>query len=128
MVSTTWVFAEDIGKFPDANVAEALNRIPGINITREADNEGLQVAIRGLGANFTKILLNGAPISVASSGATDQNTNNREVDLNMFPTELFTQLTVEKTPTADMIEGGLAGDVGMRTLRPFDHPGIALHL
>jgi TonB-dependent receptor len=118
------VFAEDIGKFPDANVAEALNRIPGINITREADNEGLQVAIRGLGANFTKILLNGAPIAVASSGATDQNTNNREVDLNMFPTELFTQLTVAKTPTADMIEGGLAGDVGMRTLRPFDNPGM----
>jgi len=120
------VFAEDIGKFPDANIAEALNRVPGINIKREADNEGLQVAIRGLGANFTKILLNGAPISVASTGATDQNTNNREVDLNMFPTELFTQLTVAKSPTADMIEGGLAGVVTMRTMRPFDNPGMHL--
>jgi len=118
------VFAEDIGKFPDSNVAEALNRVPGINIKREADNEGLQVAIRGLGANFTKILLNGEPIAIASTGATDQNTNNREVDLNMFPTELFTQLTVSKSPTADQLEGGLAGVVGMRSMRPFDNPGM----
>lgn len=118
------VFAEDIGKFPDANIAESLQRVPGINITREADGEGLQVAIRGLGTNFTKITLNGNPIAVASTGGTDSNNTNREVDLNMFPTELFTQLSVAKSPTPDLIEGGLAGNVNMRSARPFDNEGM----
>ena len=117
------VFAEDIGKFPDTNVAESLNRIPGVTIVRDIDDEGVNVQIRGLGTNFTKILLNGANIAVATTGATDAVNNNREVDLNMFPTELFTQLTVSKSPTADQLEGGLAGTVNMRSARPFDNPG-----
>jgi TonB-dependent receptor len=121
---TDSIFAEDIGKFPDTNIAESLNRIPGVTISREIDGEGLNVSIRGLGTNFTKILLNGAPIAVASTGATDQRNNNREVDLNMFPTELFTQLTVSKSPTADQVEGGAAGVVSMRTQRPFDKEGF----
>ena len=65
------VFAEDIGKFPDTNIAESLNRIPGITISREIDGEGVNVSIRGLGTNFTKILLNNAAVAVASTGATD---------------------------------------------------------
>ena len=62
---TESVFAEDIGKFPDANIAESLNRIPGVQLTREINGEGLNVAIRGLGTNFTKVLLNGAQAAVA---------------------------------------------------------------
>ncbi len=120
---TDSVFAEDMGKFPDTNLAESLNRIPGITIVREVDGEGLQVQVRGLGTNFTKILLNNANISVASTGRTDSQGQNREVDLNMFPTELFTHLTVSKTTTADQIEGGMAV-VNMRTQRPFDNPGL----
>jgi TonB-dependent receptor len=123
---TDSIFAEDIGKFPDTNIAESLNRIPGVTISREIDGEGLNVSIRGLGTNFTKITLNNAAIAVASTGATDQRNNNREVDLNMFPTELFTQLTVSKSPTADQIEGGAAGVVNMRTQRPFDKEGFRL--
>src|SRR5262245_14173807 len=65
---TDSVFAEDIGKFPDLNIAESLNRIPGIQLTREINGEGLNIAIRGLGTNFTKTVLNGANIAVASSG------------------------------------------------------------
>lgn len=118
------VFAEDIGKFPDSNIAEALNRIPGVTISREINGDGTQVQIRGLGTNFTKILVNGNPISVASMGVTDQTNNNREVDLNMLPSDLFTQLTVSKSPTADQVEGGAAGAVSMRVMRPFDKPGF----
>ncbi|HEX5048003.1 MAG TPA: TonB-dependent receptor [Gammaproteobacteria bacterium] len=117
------IFAEDIGKFPDTNIAESFNRIPGITISREITGEGLNVTIRGLGTNFTKILLNDAPVAVASTGRTDSQNTNREVDLDMFPTELFTQLTVNKTSTAQTIEGGAAGTVNMRSARPFDNPG-----
>jgi TonB-dependent receptor len=120
------VNAEDIGKFPDTNIAESFNRIPGITITRDIDGEGTDISIRGLGTNFTKVLLNGAPVAVASTGATDAQNANREVDLDLFPTELFTQLTVKKTSSADMIEGGAAGTVDMRSARPFDNPGAHL--
>ncbi|MBP7335511.1 TonB-dependent receptor [Niveispirillum sp.] len=117
------IFAEDIGKFPDTNIAESFNRVPGITINREVSGEGISVAIRGLGTNFTKVLLNGAPVAVASTGRTDAQSTNREVDLDMFPTELFTQLTVSKSPNAAMVEGGAAGTVNMRSARPFDSEG-----
>jgi TonB-dependent receptor len=123
---TDSVFAEDIGKFPDSNIAESLNRIPGVTILRDSTGEGVNVSIRGLGTNFTKILLNNAQIAVASTGPIDQQNNNREVDLNMFPTELFTQLTVSKSPSPDQLEGGAAGTVNMRSARPFDNPGLHL--
>ncbi|HEY8614787.1 TonB-dependent receptor [Phenylobacterium sp.] len=117
------IFAEDIGKFPDTNLAESLNRVPGVQLSREVTGEGLQIAIRGLGTNFTKILLNGNQIAVASTGRLDAQSQNREVDLDMFPTELFTRLDVNKTPTASMLEGGVSGTVNMRSARPFDFEG-----
>lgn len=120
---TDSIFAEDIGKFPDTNIAESFNRIPGITISREISGEGLNIAIRGLGTNFTRILLNDAPIAVASTGRTDSQNTNREVDLDMFPTELFTRLTVNKSSMASQLEGGAAGTVNMRSARPFDNPG-----
>src|SRR5436190_21752774 len=117
------VFAEDIGKFPDSNIAESLNRIPGVLISREITGEGLNIQIRGLGTSFTKILMNGSPIAVASTGRTDSQNTNREVDLDMLPTDLFRKLSVYKSPTAAMTEGGAAGVVDMRTARAFDNPG-----
>jgi TonB-dependent receptor len=120
------IFAEDIGKFPDTNIAESFNRIPGITIQREVTGEGLEVSIRGLGPNFTRVTLNNAPILVASTGRTDSQNTNREVDLDLFPTELFTKLTVTKSPTAALLEGGAAGTVDMRSARPFDNPGMHL--
>ena len=123
---TDTIFAEDIGKFPDTNIAETFNRIPGVTIAREITGEGLNVAIRGLGTNFTRVLLNGAPVAIASTGRTDAQSTNREVDLDLFPIELFTQLTVNKSPMASMIEGGVAGSVNMRSARPFDNDGTHL--
>ncbi|HXS22439.1 MAG TPA: TonB-dependent receptor plug domain-containing protein, partial [Steroidobacteraceae bacterium] len=117
------IYSEDIGKFADNNIAESFNRIPGITISRDITGQGVDIAIRGLGPNFTKVLLNGAPVAIASTGPTDAQNTNSEVDLNMFPTELFTSLTVEKTSSADMLEGGAAGTVNMRSARPFDSPG-----
>jgi TonB-dependent receptor len=121
------IFAEDIGKFPDTNIAESLNRVPGVTIVREISGDGINVAIRGLGTNFTRVLLNNAPIAIASTGRTDSQNTNREVDLDLFPTELFTQLSEIKSPTAALIEGGAAGVVNLRSARPFDHTGTHIN-
>ncbi|WP_114951524.1 TonB-dependent receptor [Sphingosinicella terrae] len=124
---TESVFAEDIGDFPDTNLAESFNRVPGITISREITGEGLNIAIRGLGTNFTRVLLNGAPVAIASTGRTDAQNTNREVDLDLFPSELFTQLTINKSALASLVEGGAAGTVNMRSARPFDRPGLRLN-
>lgn len=116
------IFAEDIGKFPDTNIAESFQRIPGIQIAREISGEGTTVAIRGLNTNFTRVLLNNAPVAVATA-AQEGASANREVPLDMFPSELFSKLEVAKTPTAQMVEGGAAGTINMRMSRPFDNDG-----
>lgn len=118
------ITAEDMGKFPDSNVAESISRIPGVTLTREITGEGLQIQIRGLGTNFTRVLLNGAPVASASTGRVDSGSANREVDMDFLPGELFSNVTVVKSPTASMIEGGAAGIVDMRSARPFDRKGL----
>lgn len=115
------VFAEDIGKFSDSNIAEAINRMPGIQISRDVFGDGTNIAIRGLGTSFTKVVLNNAQIGVASAGSVDSQNQNREIDLNLFPTELFTRFDVQKTPVASQLEGGAAGLVNIRAARPFDN-------
>ncbi len=119
------IFAEDIGKFPDTNIAESFQRIPGIQINREISGEGTTVAIRGLNTNFTRVLLNNAPVTVATAPQ-EGSGGNREVPLDMFPPELFSKLEVFKTPSADMVEGGAAGTINMRMARPFDNDGAHL--
>lgn len=114
------VFADDIGKMPSLNLAESLARIPGVKIGREVTGEGQQISVRGLGSEFTKIALNGNSISIASTGNINANNNGRQVDLDMFPTELFSGLSVAKTATAGQIEGGVSGYVNMRTARASD--------
>src|SRR5690606_19785078 len=118
---TDSIFAEDIGKFPDTNIAASLTRIPGIQLSRDVNGEGLNVAIRGLPNSFTKTLIGGTQVATASIGLDSQN-QNREVDLNLFPTEFFSRLTVYKSPQASLPEGGAAGVVDMRNARPFDYP------
>jgi TonB-dependent receptor len=115
------VFAEDIGKFADSNIAEAINRMPGVQISRNVFGDGVNVSIRGLGSSFTKVTLNDSQIAVASAGSVDSQNQNREIDLDLFPTELFTRFDVKKTPMAGMLEGGVAGVVNIRSARPFDN-------
>ncbi|MEC3949744.1 TonB-dependent receptor [Sphingobium sp. HWE2-09] len=118
------IFAEDIGKLPATNLAETLNRMPGVRLNRDITGEGTQVAIRGLGPSFSKVLLNGSQIAVASDGGTTGGGgDNRQVDLDFFPSELFTRLDLAKSATASTIEGGIAGTVNLRNARPFDKPG-----
>ncbi len=122
---TDSIFAEDIGKFPDTNIAESLARVPGIQINRDVNGEGMKIAIRGLGENFTKTTINGNSVATASIGL-DQQNQNRETDLTLFPTEFFNKLTVYKSPMASLPEGGAAGVVDMSNAHAFDHPGTHL--
>ncbi|WP_024867514.1 TonB-dependent receptor [Pseudoxanthomonas suwonensis] len=116
------IFSEDIGKFPDLNIAESLARVPGIQLSRDVNGEGLNIGIRGLPNSFTRTTLNGMPAATASIGL-DATNQNREVDLNLFPTEFFNKLTVYKSPKASLPEGGASGVVDMASMRPFDNPG-----
>ncbi len=97
--------------------------MPGVKLNRDINGEGLQVSIRGLGPSFSKVLLNNTQIAIASDGGTNGGSSNREVDLDFFPSELFTRLDVAKSPVASTLEGGIAGTVNLRNARPFDNPG-----
>jgi TonB-dependent receptor len=121
---TDSIFAEDIGKFPDLNLAESLQRIPGVQIARDFTGEGTSVAVRGLGKDFTQITLNGAPVETASDSNIDNVSQGRGLDLVLFPTELFRQLTVNKTPVAGQQEGAIAANIDLRIARPFDEKGF----
>ena len=114
------IFASDIGKMPSQNLAESLARIPGVKISREVTGEGQQIAVRGLSSSFTKVVMNGNSITVASTGSLGAGQRGRQVDLDLFQPELFRSLSVNKTATSDQIEGGVSGYVNMRTLRASD--------
>src|SRR3954468_5944368 len=113
--------AEDIAKFPDSNLAESMQRIPGVAITRDA-GEGRNLSVRGLGAQFTRVRINGME-AMSTTGGTDSSggTNrNRQFDFNVFASEMFSSLTARKTASAEVDEGSLGATVDLRAARPFD--------
>lgn len=115
------IVAEDIGKFPDLNLAESLQRVPGVTIMRDA-GEGRQISVRGLNADFTRVRINGME-ALATIGATDSSggvNRGRSFDFNTFASELFSQLLVRKTASPEVEEGSLGATVDLRTARPFD--------
>lgn len=117
------IVAEDIAKFPDLNLAESLQRLPGVAINREA-GEGRRVSLRGLGPDFTRVQLNGMEVLGNVDSPMDsrgQRTRDRAFDFNIFASELFNRLDLYKSFQADQDEGGLAGSVGLYTARPFDY-------
>ena len=120
---TDSISSEDVGKLPDNNLAEAIARIPGVQISR-TNGEGQQINLRGLGPSFTRVTLDGMPISVSSEGSVDQAARNREFDFDLLPSDLFSSLEVAKSPQASIVEGGLAGTVNLRPARPFDYDGL----
>lgn len=119
------IVAEDIGKFPTQNIAEALQRIPGVDLVRNGEsNEGNRIQLRGLGPEFTLTTFNGAPVRTTSSSNIGSST--RDFNYDIFSSELFGRADVYKTPLAELEEGGVAGVVNLRTPRPFDRPGLKI--
>ncbi|WP_454713958.1 TonB-dependent receptor [Caulobacter segnis] len=116
------IVAEDIGKFPEANVAEALQRIPGVYLSRDgASNEGQRISIRGLGSDYNVTTINGAPVRTTSSG--NVGGSSRDFNYDVFASELFGRVDFYKTPLAELEEGGIGGVVDLQTPRPFDKAG-----
>lgn len=116
------ITAEDIGKFPTENVADASQRITGVQITRTR-GAGTGVSIRGLPTDFTRVQLNGSTLSSASVDLRGGGTGgdiSRAFDFRLLPTEFVSTLEVTKSPTADMQEGGLSGTINVKTVRPLD--------
>ena len=120
------IVAEDIAAFPDLNLAESLQRIPGVSISRVA-GEGRQITVRGLGSTFTRVRINGME-ALATSGGSDASggTNRgRAFDFNTFASDLFNEIIVTKTTSANMDEGSLGATVDLKTAQPFDYdPGF----
>ncbi|MBN9588744.1 MAG: hypothetical protein BGN85_08595 [Alphaproteobacteria bacterium 64-11] len=121
------ILAEDIAKFPDLNVSESLQRIPGITLQRD-QGEGRQISVRGLNSTFTRVRINGME-ALATTGSEDVSggaNRGRSFDFNVFASELFSQLTVHKTASAEVEEGSLGATVDLHTAHPFDKPGFNL--
>ena len=106
------ITAEDLGKLPDASIAESLARLPGLTGQRSADGRVNVISIRGLSPKFSGVLLNGREIVSSNDG--------RAVEYDQFPSELIGGATVYKTPSATLIGQGLSGTVNLLSRRPLD--------
>lgn len=109
------IAAEDLGKFPDLNVAESLQRIPGLAIDRSG-GEGQAVTIRGLGPQFNTVLLNGRQIATDSGG--------REFNFDVLAAEQISGATVYKSGQSHLQDGGIGGTINVTTAKPFDNMGF----
>ena len=100
-----------------------MQRIPGVTLSRGDGGEGRNISVRGLGPGFTRVRINGME-GAAQTGSSDiygAGNNGRSFDFNVFPTEIFSQLAVRKTPSADVEEGSLGATVDLKAPRPFDY-------
>ncbi|GAB3341329.1 TonB-dependent receptor [Marilutibacter aestuarii] len=118
------IVAEDIGKFPDTNLAESLQRISGVSIDRTSSGEGSKVTVRGVGPDFNLVLLNGRQMPAANLGPGGGGTSNsRAFDFANIAAEAVSALEVYKTSRASTPTGGIGATINIKTARPFDIPG-----
>jgi TonB-dependent receptor len=108
------IASEDLGKFPDSNVAESLQRITGVSIDRSG-GEGRFVTVRGFGPSFNQLLLNGRTLATENPG--------RQFSFDMLPAELISGADVYKSTNAALQEGGIGSTINLKTARPFDTRG-----
>jgi TonB-dependent receptor len=115
------IVAEDLGKFPDTNLAESLQRISGVSIDRSI-GEGSRITVRGMGPDYNLVLLNGRQMpgsSIADTGAS----NSRAFDFANLASESVSAVEVFKTSRASSPVGGIGATVNIKTARPLENPG-----
>lgn len=116
------ISAEDIGEFPDTNLAESLQRITGVSIDRQ-NNEGSRVTVRGFGPDYNMITLNGRQMPTANLGETGTN-NSRSFDFSQLAAESVSAVEIYKTGRADLTTGGIGSTINIKTSRPLESPGL----
>jgi iron complex outermembrane recepter protein len=117
------ITAEDVGKLPDKNIADALSRLPGVNVQfggALAMDEAERVAIRGTSPNLNLVTINGHALSSGDWHVGDQGSSGRSVGFGLMPSQLIGRSVVYKTGQADITEGGIAGTVDIQTRKPLD--------
>lgn len=114
-----FVTQEDVGKYTDQNLAETLQRVPGVQIARSQSGEGSFVSIRGLGPQFVQVTINGRT-AFGGSGGDDGLANRNALSLDAVAPELTAGVEVYKSTRADLQEGGIGGGVNILTTRPLD--------
>ena len=108
--------AEEMGRFPDSDVADSLEHLPGITITRTTGGDGEKVSVRGFGPQYNIVTLNNRLL------ATDD--DSRDIAFDVLPSEIISAADVLKTAQASALEGSIGGTVNLRTASPFDNPGM----
>jgi iron complex outermembrane receptor protein len=125
------ISAEDIGKFPDSNLAAAMERVPGVTVTRGAMSltgtggtstvgDPTQITVRGFGPQFNETLFDGRQVPIAFGN------NTRGFDFGSIGSEFVSQVDVLKTPDATLSSGAIGATVNIKYPKPFDHPGMQL--
>ena len=117
--ATDSIVADDIGSFPDRNVAEAISRVPGVALTRADNGEGEGVSLRGNGPDLTRVELDGVGVQ-STTGLSINSDGARSADLRELPADLVKSIDVVKGSTADMTEGGLGGSIQIKTRTGLD--------
>lgn len=113
------ISAEDIGKFPDSNVAASLQRLPGVSIQRSGSRgEPTGITVRGFGGDFNTTLYDGRRISTATGG--------RQIDFSTVGVDFIGQLSVYKTPDVSLASSSIGATVNIGFPNPFDHPGFRI--
>lgn len=110
------ISSEELGKFPNRNVAEALANISGVTVGRDGRGEGRNITVRGLGQDFAITTLNGRILPTDGP--------DRSFAFDVLPSEVIAGAEIQKAVQASQIEGSIGGNVDLRTARPFDHTGF----
>lgn len=121
------ISSEDIGKFPDTNLAESLQRITGVSIDR-SNGEGSKVTVRGFGPDYNMVTLNGRTMPAASLPAGGGAPNSRAYDFANLASESVKSVEVYKTGKASIASGGIGATININTARPLDNPGLVANI
>ncbi len=115
------ITAVDVGKMPDKNLADSLQRIVGVAVRTDYD-EAEKVSMRGTNPDMSLILFNGHTVSGGDWYVTDQLSSSRSTSLSLMPSSVLNQALVYKTSQANILDGGLAGTINITTRKPLDEP------
>jgi TonB-dependent receptor len=119
------ISAEDLGKFPDLNISESLQRVPGVTLNRNSNGEGQAINLRGLGPQFTRVELNGmSGTGNGSGGRFGTSSGERGFNFELLAAELFSNVEIAKSASASQVEGGMAGVVSLQTPKPLSYDGF----